>query len=111
VVVVHRGPHNSNRVPSFVLRRFGLLITVVALAAYAAVHAASVIDAPIHSDGYSSYVSLPAWFLAHDPTLQATADECCGGTLPAFTSIIRWASTGRLVNPPPIGVPLPLSAS
>lgn len=92
--------------PERILRRFGLLATIVTLTAYVLVHAAALIDAPIHSDGYSYYVYLPAWFLHHDPSLQAVADDCCGGTFPAFTSIVRWPATGRWINPHPIGVAL-----
>ncbi len=87
---------------------------MVALLAYVAVHTVPWVDAPIHSDGYSYYVYLPSWFLNHDPTLQTVADDCCGGTFPAFTSIVRWPATGRWVNPHPIGVALqmlPLFAS
>jgi hypothetical protein len=80
------------------------LTLTAALAAYVAIHKASLIDAPIHSDGYSYYVYLPSWFLHHDVTLQAVADDCCGGTFPAFTSIVKWPETGRWVNPHPIGV-------
>src|SRR5262245_14545079 len=32
------------------------------------------------------------------------ADECCGGTFPPFTGIIRWQETRRWANPHPIGV-------
>jgi hypothetical protein len=79
-------------------------VAFTALAAFAGVWTRGLIDAPIHSDGYSYYVYLPSWFLHHDPSLQGVADDCCGGVLPAFTSIIRWPETGRWVNPHPIGV-------
>ena len=88
------------------LRRFPPLLAAAALAAYAAIHLASLIDAPIHSDGYSYYVYLPAWLLNRDPSLQTIADDCCGGTFPAFTSIIRWPESGKWVNPHPIGTAL-----
>lgn len=92
--------------PHDALGRGFLCLTVLTLAVYVGVHGAGLIDAPIHSDGYSYYVYLPAFFLAEDPSLQAVADDCCGGSFPAFTSIIRWPSTGRWVNPHPIGTAL-----
>jgi hypothetical protein len=58
---------------------------------------------PIRSDGYSYYVYLPSVFLYGDPTLEAPARDCCGGSYPQFTGITRWRGTGRWVNPHPIG--------
>lgn len=95
---------NSSRVPTRVLKHFGLLSTVLALTAYVLVYSTSSDRAPIRSDGYSYYVYLPSWHLHHDPTLQRVADDCCGGVFPTFTSIVRWPGTGRWVNPHPIGV-------
>jgi hypothetical protein len=91
-------------VPSRFLKRFQLFLAVTGLSAYAVINLASLIDAPIHSDGYSYFVYLPAVLLNSDPSLQTVADDCCGGTFPAFTSIIRWPETGRWVNPHPVGV-------
>ena len=92
------------RVATRILKHFGLIATLVALAAYSFIQLASLAGAPIRSDGYSYYVYLPSWFLYHDTTLQSVADDCCGGTFPAFTSIVRWPETGRWVDPHPIGV-------
>jgi hypothetical protein len=41
--------------------------------------------------------------LYHDPSLQAVADDCCGGEFPEFTAIVRWRGTMRWVNAHPIG--------
>jgi hypothetical protein len=98
-------------VPSRLLDRFVAITAVGALAAYVALYWTSPNTAPIRSDAYSYFVYLPAWFLHHDPTLQAVADDCCGGTFPEFTSIVRWPDTDRWVNPHPIGVALLLLPS
>ena len=91
--------------PTRILKYSDLLFAVLAVGAYVLLYSASSsIDAPIRSDGYSYYVYLPAWHLHHDPTLQSVVDDCCGGTFPAFTSIVRWPETNRWVNPHPIGV-------
>jgi hypothetical protein len=58
---------------------------------------------PIQSDGYSYYVYLPSWFLYHDASLDALAQEWYGGTYPGFTGIRRWPSTQRWLNLHPIG--------
>lgn len=60
-------------------------------------------EVPIRSDGYSYYVYLPSWFLYHDPSLTALANEWYGGPYPEFTAIVRWPSTGRWLDPHPIG--------
>jgi hypothetical protein len=91
---------------TIVVRHLVAIVALVGLLSYVVVHVVPWVDAPIHSDGYSYYVYLPSWFLNHDPTLQTVADDCCGGTFPAFTSIVRWPATGRWVNPHPIGVAL-----
>jgi hypothetical protein len=87
-----------------ILKHLGPVAALTALSAYLCIQIASLGGAPIRSDGYSYYVYLPSWFLYHDATLERVADDCCGGTFPAFTSIVRWPETGRWVNPHPIGV-------
>jgi hypothetical protein len=87
-----------------ILKHLGLLATAAALVAYLWINVAGLGGPPIRSDGYSYYVYLPSWFLYHDTTLGSVAEDCCGGTFPAFTSIVRWPETGRWVNPHPIGV-------
>jgi hypothetical protein len=77
---------------------------VLCLTGYVFVYATGKAGAPIRSDGFSYYVYLPSWFIFHDPSLSATAQDCCGGEFPAFTAIIRWPGTGRWVNAHPIGV-------
>jgi hypothetical protein len=77
---------------------------VLCFAGYVFVYASGRADAPIRSDGFSYYVYLPSWFIFHDPTLAATARDCCGGDFPAYTAIIRWPGTRRWVNAHPIGV-------
>ena len=39
----------------------------------------------------------------HDITLRGPARACCNGTYPEFTAIRRWPSTGRWLDPHPIG--------
>jgi hypothetical protein len=74
------------------------------LAGYVLVYATGRAGAPIRSDGFSYYVYLPSWFIFHDTTLAAVADDCCGGEFPSSTAIIRWPGTHRWVNAHPIGV-------
>jgi hypothetical protein len=81
----------------------GLLGLVACLAGYVYAYASGRAGTPIRSDAFSYYVYLPAWAIHHDPTLQATADDCCGGEFPAFTAIVRWPFTHRWVNAHPIG--------
>ncbi|HJZ70287.1 MAG TPA: hypothetical protein VKE51_01030 [Vicinamibacterales bacterium] len=59
---------------------------------------------PIRSDGYSYYVYLPSWFIYRDLTLENLARDWYGGAYPPFTAIRRLSSTGRWLNPHPIGV-------
>ena len=73
------------------------------LAGYVYAYASGRAGTPIRSDAFSYYVYLPAWALHHDPSLQAVADDCCGGEFPAWTAIIRWPVTGQWVNAHPIG--------
>jgi hypothetical protein len=77
---------------------------VLCLAGYVFVYAGGRAGPPIRSDGFSYYVYLPSWFIFHDPSLTATARDCCGGEFPAYTAIIRWPGTRRWVNAHPIGV-------
>ena len=58
---------------------------------------------PIRSDGWSYHVYLPAWFVFHDPSLEAIARDCCGGIFPTFTAIERWPGTGVWINVHPPG--------
>jgi hypothetical protein len=76
----------------------------LSLAGYVFVYASGRAQAPIRSDGFSYFVYLPSWFIFHDPTLAATARDCCGGRFPEFTGITRWPGTRRWVNVHPIGV-------
>ena len=85
------------------LKRFVLLAFVAAFAGYISVYAFDLAWPPIRSDGFSYYVYLPAWFIHHDPTLEATAADCCAGTLPSYSQTFRHPATGRWVNPHPIG--------
>jgi len=86
------------------LGRFIVATACVALFAYIAIYSRAEGDAPIHSDGYSYYVYLPAALIYKDASLEALAREWYGGTYPEFTGIRRWPSTGRWLNPHPIGV-------
>jgi hypothetical protein len=73
------------------------------LAGYVYAYASGRAGTPIRSDAFSYYVYLPAWTLYHDPSLQAVADDCCGGEFPDWTGIIRWRFTWRWVDAHPIG--------
>ena len=86
------------------VRHFVALAGIAALAGYTAVYGLHLADPPVRSDGFSYYVYLPSWFLYGDSTLNAVADDCCGGTFPEYTAITRWPATGRWVNAHPIGV-------
>lgn len=81
-----------------------LCAAVLSVAGYTFVYGTGRADPPIRSDGFSYYVYLPSWFIFHDPSLAATARDCCGGEFPEFTAIVRWPGTRRWVNAHPIGV-------
>jgi hypothetical protein len=83
--------------------RVVLLAGIACMAGYVYAYASGRAGAPIRSDAFSYYVYLPAWALHHDPSLQAVADDCCGGEFPAWTAITRWRFTHRWVNAHPIG--------
>ena len=76
---------------------------IACLAGYIYAYASGRAGVPIRSDAFSYYVYLPAWALYHDPSLQAVADDCCGGEFPDWTAIIRWRFTRAWVNAHPIG--------
>jgi hypothetical protein len=80
-----------------------LLAVVVCLAGYVYAYVEGRAGTPIRSDAFSYYVYLPAWFLHHDLSLDAVADDCCGGEFPGWTAIIRWPVTHHWVNAHPIG--------
>ena len=82
------------------------MLALLCLAGYVFVYASGRAGPPIRSDGFSYYVYLPSWFIYGDTTLSAVADDCCGGSFPDFTAIVRWPGTGRWVNAHPIGVAL-----
>ena len=86
------------------LRWFVALVAVVAVSSFAAIHLTRPELTPITSDGFDYYVYLPDWFLFHETTLQAVADDCCGGRYPDWTAMTRSPRTGRWLNPHPIGV-------
>ena len=83
--------------------RFIALAVIACLAGYIYAYGSGRAGSPIRSDGFSYYVYLPAWALYHDPSLQAVADDCCGGEFPGWTAIIRWPLTRQWVNAHPIG--------
>jgi hypothetical protein len=84
-------------------RRFVAVATLACLTGYVYAYASGRAGVPIRSDAFSYYVYLPAWLLYHDPSLQSVADDCCGGTFPAWTAITRWPRTHRWVDAHPIG--------
>ena len=71
----------------FLLRWFVALVAVAAIAAYVSIHVSRPELTAIASDGFDYYVYLPDWFLFHDTTLQAVADDCCGGRFPDWTAM------------------------
>ena len=79
------------------------LAAIACLAGYIYAYASGRAGTPIRSDAFSYYVYLPAWALYHDPSLQAVADDCCGGEFPDWTAIVRWRFTRQWVNAHPIG--------
>jgi hypothetical protein len=79
------------------------LAAAACLAGYVYVYATGRVDTPVRSDAFSYYVYLPSWLLFHDPSLQAVADDCCGGAFPSWTAITRARSTGWWVDSHPIG--------
>ncbi|HEX9366550.1 MAG TPA: hypothetical protein VF921_07980 [Vicinamibacterales bacterium] len=83
--------------------RVVLFAAVACLTGYVYAYTAGRAGTPIRSDAYSYYVYLPAWFLYHDPSLEAVADDCCGGEFPAWTAIIRWPVSHHWVDAHPIG--------
>jgi hypothetical protein len=78
-------------------------LALACLAGYIYAYASGYAGTPIRSDAFSYYVYLPAWALHHDPSLQAVADDCCGGEFPEWTAIVRWPFTRQWVNAHPIG--------
>jgi hypothetical protein len=86
------------------LRWFVAIVAVTAIAAHVSIHVARPELEPITSDGFDYYVYLPDWFLFHDTSLQAVADDCCGGRFPEWTAMTRSPQTGRWINAHPIGV-------
>ncbi len=77
---------------------------MAAVAGYVWIYAGGLQTTPVRSDGFGYFVYLPAVIVHHDPTLETTARECCGGAFPAWTAIIRWPGTSRYVSAHPIGV-------
>jgi hypothetical protein len=85
------------------VKRLVLAATLACLAGYTYVYSRGLPGPPIRSDAFSYYVYLPSWLLHHDASLNAVADDCCGGEFPAWTAIVRWPRTGRWVDAHPIG--------
>jgi hypothetical protein len=90
-------------------RHFATVAAVIAVVAYVGLYGREGADAPIHSDGYSYHVYLPATFIYGDPSLAALANDWYGGTFPEFSGIRRWPSTGRWVNLHPIGTAISMA--
>jgi hypothetical protein len=75
-------------------RRAIVAIAVLGAAAQLFIYATKLAGLPIRSDV----------FIHHDPSLAATARDCCAGHFPDYTAMFRWPGTRRWVNPHPIGV-------
>lgn len=84
-------------------RHFVWLTAAACLAGYVYAYTSGRAGTPIRSDAFSYYVYLPSWFLYHDPSMQALADDCCGGEFPDWSAITRWPHTFHWVDPHPIG--------
>ena len=82
------------------------LIGAAAVVGYVGVLSFRLVDPPIHSDGISYYIYLPAFITDGDPTFDTAARDCCGGYLADPIGIHRWPETGRWLNVHPIGVAL-----
>jgi hypothetical protein len=90
---------------NWIRRRLLLLCAAACLAGYVHAYTGGIAGTPIRSDAFSYFVYLPSWLIFHDTSLQAVADDCCGGEFPAFSAITRWRQTGgRWVSAHPIGV-------
>lgn len=83
--------------------RFLALAAAACLAGYVYVYATGRADTPVRSDAFSYYVYLPSWLLFHDATLQAAADDCCGGAFPFWTAIYRAPRHRWWIDSHPIG--------
>jgi hypothetical protein len=83
--------------------KFVSAAAIACLAGYVYAYASGRAGVPIRSDAVSYYVYLPAFALHQDASLQAVADDCCGGEFPEWTAIIRWPGTRQWVNAHPIG--------
>jgi hypothetical protein len=81
----------------------------LAVLSYVVLYSRDTADAPIHSDGYSYYVYLPATFIYGDPSLASLANDWYGGTFPEFSGIRRWPTTGRWLNLHPIGTAISMA--
>lgn len=88
---------------SWIRARLLLVAAAACLVGYVYAYGSGRAGTPIRSDAFSYYVYLPAWLLYHDPSLQAVADDCCGGEFPDWTAIVRWRFTRRWVDAHPIG--------
>lgn len=69
------------------------LAAAACLAGYVYASTSGRAGSPIRSDAFSYYVYLPAWALYQDVSLQAVADDCCGGEFPDWT-LVRLAGDG-----------------
>ena len=88
---------------TWIRARLLLFAAAACLVGYVHAYGSGRAGTPIRSDAFSYYVYLPAWFLYQDPSLQAVADDCCGGEFPDWTAIVRWRFTRRWVDAHPIG--------
>jgi hypothetical protein len=104
-IAIRGGTHTiSLAVVTALLRWFVAIVAVTGLSAHVAIHVARPELTPIASDGFDYYVYLPSWVIFHDTSLQAAADDCCGGRFPDWTAMTRSPRTGRWLNPHPVGV-------
>ncbi len=85
-------------------RAFPAVVAGLAVGAYIHLYATGMIATPVRSDGFSYYAYLPSWVFFHDTSLEEYSRACCGGAFPAWSGIRRVDSTGRWLNPHPIGV-------
>jgi hypothetical protein len=80
------------------------VIGLLAVTGYVCGVAFRLVDPPIHSDGISYYIYLPAFVADRDPTFETAARDCCGGDVADPIGIHRWPETGRWLAVHPVGV-------
>jgi len=85
------------------VRHFVTATAAIAIIAYLFAYSGADDSPTIHSDGYCYYLYLPSWAIYHDLSFDAMARDWFAGTYPEHIALRRWPSSGRWLNPCPIG--------